>query len=63
MTKKLDLSKFRAFADKLNVIYILLIELVFYKKENIVENGENAGYKHFLLFSQWLLKAFSIGFL
>ena len=36
---------------------------VYYWVENIVEKGENAGYKHFLLFQQSILKASPLGLL
>ena len=45
----LELSKFKAFADdKIEVSkrLIFLLERI----ESIVGNGENAGYRHFLLF-------------
>ena len=44
-----DRSKLKAFADdKINVIEKM--KFVFGRVENIVGKGENAGYKHFLLF-------------
>ena len=47
----LDLSKLKGFADhKINVIHNL--KFVSVRVENIVGKGENAGYQHFLLFSQ-----------
>ena len=47
--KKLDWSKSKAFADdKINVIEKL--KFVLGRVENMVGNGENAGYQHFLLF-------------
>ena len=53
--KILDLSKLKAFADdKINVSENL--KFVF-RIENIVGNEENAGYQHFLLFSQCFQKA------
>ena len=52
----LDWSKFKAFADdKLNVTEIIIS--VFVWTENIVGEGENAGYQHFLLFLQCFQKA------
>ena len=49
----LDWTKFTAFADdKLNTIMISVSDRV----ENIVGNGENAGYQHFLLFPQCFQK-------
>ena len=47
--KILDQSKFKAFADdKMDVSKKL--RFVWGRVENIVGNGENAGYRHFLLF-------------
>ena len=47
----LDWTKFKAFADdKSNVAKNLIF--LFDRVENIVGKGENAGYQHFLLFSQ-----------
>ena len=55
--KILDWSKLKAFADnKINVAEIL--KFVLKRAENIVEEGENAGYKHFLLFPQCFQKGF-----
>ena len=52
----LDLSKLKAFADsKLNVFQKLKFTLG--RVENILGNGEIAGYQHFLLFPQCFLKA------
>ena len=49
--KILDLSKFKAFAeDKIDVSKKM--NFVLGRVENIVGNGENAGYRHFLLFPQ-----------
>ena len=46
-----DRSTLKAFADnKINVTYNLKFFLGWV--ENIVRKGENAGYQHFLLFSQ-----------
>ena len=46
-----DWTNFKAFADnKLNVV--LTMVSCFDRIENIVGNGENAGYQHFLLFPQ-----------
>ena len=48
-----DITKFKAFADeKLNMAE--MAEFVVYIVENIVEEGENAGYQHFLLSSSVL---------
>ena len=54
--KTLDWSKLKAFEDdKINGTdkFQLILERI----ENIVGKGENAGYQHFLLFSQCFLKA------
>ena len=54
--KFLDWSKLKAFADdKLNLAEKL--KFVLERVENIVRKGENAGYRHFLLFSQCFQKA------
>ena len=53
--KILDLSKFKAFAeDKIDVSkkFLFVLGRVGY----IVGNGENAGYRHFLLFPQCFQK-------
>ena len=52
-----DLSKLKAFADdKINVREKL--KFVLGSMENIVGKGENAGYQHFLLFTQCFQKGF-----
>ena len=52
----LGLPKLKAFADnKIKVTENL--KFVLWRIENIVGKGENAGYQHFLLFPQCLLKA------
>ena len=52
----LDWSKLKAFADgKINLKEKLKFDLG--RAENIVGKGENAGYQHFLLFSQCFQKA------
>ena len=52
----LDWSKLKAYAgDKITVAETL--KFVLGKVENIVGNGENAGYQHFLLFLQYFQKA------
>ena len=51
--KILDLSKWKAFANKINLTEKL--KFVVGRVEN-VEKGENAGYQHFLLFSQCFQK-------
>ena len=55
-TKFLNWSKLKAFADnKSNVTEKL--KFVFGRIENIVGTGENAGYQHFLHFTQCFRKA------
>ena len=46
------MSKLKAFTDNNINISKKLNSVFFCKEENIVEKGENAGYQHFLLFSQ-----------
>ena len=56
--KKLNRSKFTAFADN-NKIYVnKKLKFVVGSVENIKGKGENAGYQHFLLFLQCFQKAF-----
>ena len=45
--KILDSSKFKAFADNKDKVLQMMI-FAFERVANIVENGENAGYQHFL---------------
>ena len=53
--KLLDLSKYKAFTDdKIDVFKSMIFVLG--RVENIVGNGENAGYRHFLLFPQCFQK-------
>ena len=48
-------SKLKAFTD--NRVYVTKnLKFVFWRVENIVEKGENAGYQHFLLFPQCFQK-------
>ena len=51
----LDWSKFKAFADG-KIIVTYQQKFLFGLVENIVGKGENAGYQHFLLFSQCFQK-------
>ena len=51
--KILDQCKFKAFADDT----INVTKNVMRRVENIARKGENAGYQHFLLFSQCFQKA------
>ena len=61
-TKILDWSKLKAFADnKINVAEKL--KFILGRVENIVGKGENAGYKHFLLFPKCFQKASYTGLL
>ena len=58
--KILDWSKLKAFADdKLNAIQKMKFVLEWV--ENIGGKGENAGFKHFLLFPQCFQKASFLG--
>ena len=60
--KFLDWSKFKAFDD--NKINATLQQMFFLGwVENIVGKGENAGYQHFLFFSQCFQKASFSGLL
>ena len=54
--KILDLSKLKAFADDKNKCD-QGIAICLGREENIVGNGENAGYQYFLLFPQCFQKA------
>ena len=49
--KILDWSKLKAFADE-KINETEKMKFVFGRVENIVGKGENAGYQHFLLFTQ-----------
>ena len=53
--KTLDKSELKAFADD-NMNMAVMMENVFHSVENIVGNGENVGYGHFLLFPQCFQK-------
>ena len=58
----LDWTKFKASADdKLDVAK--LMTCIFDGVENIVGQGENAGYQHFLFFQQYFQKASFSGWL
>ena len=60
MTKIIDQSKFKAFADNnLNVTLNLL--LLFDRLENKEGKGENAGNQHFLLFPLYFQNASLFG--
>ena len=57
--------KLKAFADD-NVNMTQKLKFVFERIENIVGKGENAGFQHFLLFSQYFqiassLESFKVG--
>ena len=59
--KILGQSKFKAFADdkmKVQKKKIIIMKFVKEREETIVGKGENAGYQHFLLFSQCFQKDF-----
>ena len=58
--KILDSTKLKAFADKKFNIAKMTISL-FGRVENTVGKEENAGYYHFLLFSQCFPKPSSVG--
>ena len=56
----LDVTKLKAFADdKLNVARMM--NSLLDREENTVGKGENAGYQHFLLFTQCFPKPSSLG--
>ena len=58
--KILALTKLKALEDdKFNLAYVTIS--VSERKENIVGKGENAGYKHFLLYPQCFQKPVSVG--
>ena len=58
----LDWSRLKALADnKIKVTAIL--KIILGRVENIVRNGENAGYQHFLLFPQCFQKTPLLGLL
>ena len=50
--KILDWSQLKAFADDKKNATEMLIFFFLFRGENIVGNGENAGYQHFFSFSQ-----------
>ena len=52
----LDWFKLKVFQDD-KIDLIRKLKFVFKRIENIVGNGENAGYQHFLLFPQCFQKA------
>ena len=58
--KILDWSKLKTFADDKMKLAEMMIS-VFDRVENIVGEGENAGYQQFLLFPQCFRKAFYSG--
>ena len=58
--KILDVTKLKAFAeDRIDLAQMMIS--VFNRIENIVGEGENAGYQHFLLFPQCFRKVFFLG--
>ena len=58
--KILDLFKLKAFAE-IKFTVTQKMKFPFYKVENIVAKGENAGYQHFLLFTHCFQKVSSLG--
>ena len=58
--KILDVTKLKAFADRKTKVAKMMISVID-RVENIVGKGENAGYQHFLLFSQCFQKASFFG--
>ena len=58
--KILNRTNLKAFADN-RIIVAEKLKFVLERVENIVGKGENAGYQHFLLFSQCFQKAFFSG--
>ena len=58
--KILDVIKLKAFVDDKTKVAKMTIS-VFDRVENLVGNGENAGYQHLLLFSQCFQKASFLG--
>ena len=56
--KILNWSKLKAVADMTKKKFLIFMIFVFDRIENIMGMGENASYKHFLLFSQCFHKAF-----
>ena len=58
--KSLNATKLKAFADDKITVAKMRISL-FHRVENTVGKGENAGYKHFLLFPQCFPKPSSLG--
>ena len=53
-TKFLAISKLKAFADN----YFIVVQFLFDKVVNIVIKSDNADCQHFLIFRQYLQKAF-----
>ena len=53
-------SKFKAFADD-KIIVTEKLKFIFGRVESIAGKGENAGYQHFLLFTQCFQKALCTG--
>ena len=56
--QSLDRSKFERLVDN-TLFHAAMARSVFYRTENVVRKGENAGDQHFLLFSQCFGKASS----
>ena len=58
--KIFDMTKFKTFVgDKLNIAKMIIS--LFDRVENTVGTGENAGYKHLLLFPQCFPKPSTLG--
>ena len=55
--KFFDWSKLKVYADEKKMLFIFLCGGWRIRVENIVGKGENAGYQHFLLFTQCFQKA------
>ena len=60
--KILVVTKFKAFADD-NLKMVETVEFALNIEENIVGEGENAGYQHFLLLQQCFQNAAFLGLL
>ena len=57
MKKNVGWSKYKAFAND-DLIVAQIIEIVFDRVSNMVEEVENAGYQHFLLSSTMFYEGF-----
>ena len=61
-TTILNMTKWKASADDILNVAKMAISL-FHRVENAMGKGENAGYRHFLLFPQCFLKPSFLGLL